>query len=882
MVAPHILDAAANWAHQVRGRSNARKYREAGVRTLVSCAPPGAGKSRMMFQDAHDEIQAGGLVTIAVHRNLLLEQMRGQLTAAGIPFGVINADDEMDLDKPVQLASIHTLHSRAVKAGSIDLPKATLVLLDEAHANRSEMARALFYGAVGGGLSFQGWLDQGAHIHGFTASPVNLGGLYEQLNQFTTYRELRECKAHAVIRTYGPEEIDVADLKMDEDGEYSGRALEPRTYKIWGSAYEWWKKLNPFAEPALLFGPSAPGARWFAHEFVKKGVTAGYIGADCVLLPGHLPCGTLCLDQYPSTTETRRQALELSENGGIKVLCNRFVLREAIDMPWIRHGIACTVFGGLATYLQSVGRIQRYFDAYPDKIWQCHGGCLDDETEVLTTDGWKRRGEVTTEDSVAGFDVESSTIAWAKVRSTYQRETGPSDVMHVIKSRALDIRVTGNHKAIVKRRTSDKFDRQIWPSQFTKVRFDEAAAFGRFRIPVAGDQLFPGVDLTDCEIRFLGWWITDGTRNRNNVSISQMECERCDDIREVLAGCGFDWTETFTIARNKNRFYRMVKFNIPKGTCKSKPRKGWARLEKWLDKGICRELDAMDHRQFELFLRSVHLGDGAKDRKPGSYRIACGHRGMVDRLQSMAVRRGWKCNHAWKSPRCATINLQKAPEQTVSGSQAKHGQARITTEPPKPGEMVWCVENEFGTLVTRRNGKVAIVGNSFWRHGSPNAERFWELGCTNRSLAQLRKKAIDNAENPQEVEGIQCPKCHGWRSNGPQCPHCKHMHKRSVRFVRQVDGALVELHGTANKSTAKKKRKVTAQSIWNGVLFGSFKEDRPVSSAVSIFYARCKAAKLPYVNVQEMHNAPPDRESKAYHSSVRIVFPHLKPKGFKP
>lgn len=545
MVAPHILDAAANWAHQVRGRTNARKYREAGVRTLVSCAPPGAGKSRMMFQDAHDEIQAGGSVTIAVHRNLLLEQMRGQLTAAGIPFGVINADDEMDLDKPVQLASIHTLHSRAVKAGSIDLPKATLVLLDEAHANRSEMARALFYGAVGGGLSFQGWLDQGAHIHGFTASPVNLGGLYEQLNQFTTYRELRECKAHAVIRTYGPEEIDVADLKLDEDGEYSGRALEPRTYKIWGSAYEWWKKLNPFAEPALLFGPSAPGARWFAHEFVKKGVTAGYIGADCVLLPGHLPCGTLCLDQYPSTTDTRKQALELSENGGIKVLCNRFVLREAIDMPWIRHGIACTVFGGLATYLQSVGRIQRYFDAYPDKIWQCHGG-------------------------------------------------------------------------------------------------------------------------------------------------------------------------------------------------------------------------------------------------------------------------------------------------------------------------------------------------SFWRHGSPNAERFWELGCTNRSLAQLRKKAIENAENPQEVEGIQCPKCHGWRSNGPQCPHCKHMHKRSVRFVRQVDGALVELHGAANKSTAKKKRKVTAQSIWNGVLFGSFKEDRPVSSAVSIFYARCKGAKLPYVNVQELHNAPPDRESKAYHSSVRIVFPHLKPKGFTP
>lgn len=545
MVAPHVLDVSANWAHQNRSRDNTRKFRATNVRTLVSVAPPGAGKSRIMFQEAADELAAGGRVTIAVHRNLLLEQMREQLNTCGLPFGVIAPDEDLDLDKPIQLASIQTLYTRAVKAGSIDLPKSTLVLQDEAHANRSDMARALFFGAVGGGLSFNGWLDQGAFIHGFTASPVNLGGLYEQLDVFTSYKELRDCKAHATIRTYGPEEIDVADLKVDDDGEYSGRALESRAYKIWGSAYEWWKKLNPFAEPALLFGPSAPGARWFAHEFVKRGVTAGYIGADCVLLPGHLPCGTLCLDQYPSTKDTRRQALELSENGGIKVLCNRFVLREAIDMPWIRHGIAATVFGGLATYIQSIGRIQRYCSAYDDKIWQCHGG-------------------------------------------------------------------------------------------------------------------------------------------------------------------------------------------------------------------------------------------------------------------------------------------------------------------------------------------------SFWRHGSPNAERYWELGCTNRSLAQLRKARVDAAANAQEVEGIQCPKCRGWRTSGPQCPHCKHMHKRSVRFVRQVDGALVELSGAAAKSTAKKKRKVTAQSLWNGVLFGSFKEDRPVSSAVSIFYARAKAAKLPYVNVQELHNAPPDRESKAYHQSVRRVYPHLKPKGWSP
>ena len=34
---------------------------------------------------------------------------------------------------------------------------------------------------------------------------------------------------------------------------------------------------------------------------------------------------------------------------------------------------------------------------------------------------------------------------------------------------------------------------------------------------------------------------------------------------------------------------------------------------------------------------------------------------------------------------------------------------------PIPGERVWCVSNSVGTLITRRRGKVAIVGNCLGR-----------------------------------------------------------------------------------------------------------------------------------------------------------------------
>lgn len=539
-----MLDVSGNWDHQNRGRAAMAALRAAGVKSAVGVAPCGAGKSRVMFQEAVEEVQRGGGATIAVHRSLLLDQMRGQLTDLGIPFGVIESGTKPDLDQPLQLASIHTLYSWAVKKLSIDLPDSSLVLLDEAHANSADMTRALLYGAQEEGFGkFVGWIDRGAFVEGFTGTPVNLNGLYDELVSFGSYSEMRRIKAHLNVRVYGPEEIDVTDLKLDDSGEYSNKSLEPRTYKIWGSCYEWWKRLNPDAQPALLFGPSSAAARWFAWEFVKQGVPAAYIGSDCCLLPSHLPCGTLWLDQYPPELEYRRQALSMSETGEIAVLCNRFVLREAIDMPWIRHGIAATVFGGVSTYLQSVGRIQRYYEGYPDKIWQSHGGC-------------------------------------------------------------------------------------------------------------------------------------------------------------------------------------------------------------------------------------------------------------------------------------------------------------------------------------------------YWRHGSPNMDRHWKLGDTNRSIAKLRREAAQRAKNGQDVEGIQCPRCNGWRTGGSQCPHCGHMHKRSVRPVRQIDGELKLMTGAVTK--AKAKRTVSEQAIWNGVLYGSVKTGRAVSSAAAMFFARAKAAGIAEPNVWGLVNPPPSRNTKEWHSKVSEVYPNLKPKHGKP
>lgn len=63
-----------------------------------------------------------------------------------------------------------------------------------------------------------------------------------------------------------------------------------------------------------------------------------------------------------------------SRAGEIKVVCNRFVLREGIDMPWVEHGILATVFGSLQTHLQSGGRLLRACPGKARATVQDHGG----------------------------------------------------------------------------------------------------------------------------------------------------------------------------------------------------------------------------------------------------------------------------------------------------------------------------------------------------------------------------------------------------------------------------------------------------------------------------------------------------------------------------
>ena len=104
---------------------------ETGPFRIIIVAPTASGKTviaRTIIKEARK--QASGSLFLA-HRREIISQTSNKLR--GIPHGIIRPGDEPRPLELVQVASIQTLHRRAIKGDRMALPEAKLVIVDEAH-----------------------------------------------------------------------------------------------------------------------------------------------------------------------------------------------------------------------------------------------------------------------------------------------------------------------------------------------------------------------------------------------------------------------------------------------------------------------------------------------------------------------------------------------------------------------------------------------------------------------------------------------------------------------------------------------------------------------------------------------------------------------------
>jgi superfamily II DNA or RNA helicase len=344
------------WPPQQRAISQVTDALADGHRRICLAMPTGAGKSRVACELIRDWLMADFKVSLYTNRKMLIEQLMKTLSAFGLKFGVRAAGHEDDRDMPLQISSIQTEGSRVLKKKRWRLHEANRVLIDEAHLNAGDTAAQLI----------DMHIEQGASIVGLTATPLDIGHMYEHLIVPTSNAELRGCGALIAASHYGPDEPDCRRIKKDtvEFTEADVRKVM-QVHRIFGRVLEWFEILNPSHKPTILFAPGVPESIWFAEEFSKRGIEAAHIDGQTCFYKG---------ERHDSGREIRDEILRASRDGEVKIICNRFVLREGIDAPWLAHGIFATIFGSLQSYLQSGGRLLRNHHSMDSVTIQDHGG----------------------------------------------------------------------------------------------------------------------------------------------------------------------------------------------------------------------------------------------------------------------------------------------------------------------------------------------------------------------------------------------------------------------------------------------------------------------------------------------------------------------------
>ncbi|RLG14061.1 hypothetical protein DRN69_04680 [Candidatus Pacearchaeota archaeon] len=333
------------------------------------------------------------------------------------------------------------------------------------------------------------------------------------------------------------------------------------------------------------------------------------------------------------------------------------------------------------------------------------GHCLSEDTEILTKEGWKGIDEIKEGDEVLTLNLEKDILEYNKVfaKWVYSKEDYP-ELIH-IKRKGLDILVTKDHRIIYKRETG-----------YFETTADNLKAV--MKIPQSGTFPTEGLNMSDEEIKLYAWIISEGNlynikNGKESVGLNIYQnkgSKYSQEIKAILDKLKIKYTI-------EERKFKGRKFTIRGKTYKTKDNclrfyiwaKDAKKIRKILkDKTIPQIFkDKMNDRQWLIFLKELVKGDGyfSKNAK-FSWLYYTKNKKLADDIQEMCIKHNL---------RCSIRQRRNQYELYIS----KHNTYTIyryynVSKTVKNTGRVWCVSVANGTIVTRRNGKVAILGNSHY------------------------------------------------------------------------------------------------------------------------------------------------------------------------
>ncbi|HVN82268.1 MAG TPA: DUF87 domain-containing protein [Terriglobia bacterium] len=369
----------------------------------------------------------------------------------------------------------------------------------------------------------------------------------------------------------------------------------------------------------------------------------------------------------------------------------------------------------------------------PKKLWhpvvvivdEAHGFCMDDSTELLTKEGWKKYADVKVGQEVVAFDPKTEKYSYEPIeRVIVGLYDGP---MINLKSDGIDQLITPEHRVVLRRiQRGQKQGRKAGAQKsrsnymhFYPWTFCMAEKVPRqIYIPIGGAPFGPGVpNLTEDDCELMGWVVTDGSfvgkqgnLYKKYLSISQAysttkgNLKMVEEIASLLDRIGVRYSR---YERKKRRIQRLngqvvkhapsVEFYLGVGFS--------SHLLDFFGGEIHRIprilLEMGSESQLRALWKGALHGDGTHGKVGWSAFYPGKEEGLADDFQELGLRLG------------ISVSKKFVPQNrqfTVRISRRKHHYIRRATRQNYSG-IVWDITVPSGAFVARRNGKVFVTGN---------------------------------------------------------------------------------------------------------------------------------------------------------------------------
>ena len=366
--------------------------------------------------------------------------------------------------------------------------------------------------------------------------------------------------------------------------------------------------------------------------------------------------------------------------------------------------------------------------------------CLSEDSKILTNNGLKTKDSLDIEnDLVASLNQKTGALEYQKAIRKYEYDwdsvDGNSPKMKHFKTGKIDMLVTPNHKMLWAPRTCSNGKEGFGEWQLTdasevKERAMFRASIDKWEAIEEDQEEYFGIP-TDDFLRIVGWYVSEGWRNidksRNNaiyrVGISQCpkaNPETHDKIKRVLAKNNLlriepSKPDTFVISTKMNRdLVNYLSQNMGEGSDTKK---------------IPNHFKNLSTEKLNILLEALVEGDGsqrmATNKKPTKkkyitytttstqlrddvleivlklgYAPTVKHEKRFGTLKDI-YRVYWSDSDIGKFPKLASRDMTVKPQKT-----------KVVIKDVDYVGKVWCVEVPNHIIISERNGKIGIHGNS--------------------------------------------------------------------------------------------------------------------------------------------------------------------------